>query len=256
MLRRTNYLAKKIRAFMELNEAESRYLDSLLEHAQDVVQETEIISQGEKSLECFVLLEGWAYRHKHLADGRRQVLGFLLPGDFVGLNEAMMGTSEVSVTTLTPSSVASFAMEKYLGLCKEFPRLGVAVTWTTAQEHAMLLERLVSLGRRSAYERLSHILLETFHRLRLLGLAEGRSFDTPLTQELLADALGLTSVHVSRTFKRLSAEALVAMDRGKIIIPDVDSLARAVKFDSEYLVRDGEPYDAGDTPVIYDVRPR
>lgn len=196
----------------------------------------DIVRSGTANGGIHLVRDGWCCRYRILPDGRRHILGFHLPGDLVGLDTVYMASSPNAVTTLTQTSVSTVSSAALLGLCREAPAVGQAMLSEMARESTLANERMVSLGRRTAYERLAHMLLELCLRLKREYGAEAHEFQIPLTASLLADAAGLTPVHVNRTLRRLQDEGLVAVEndrRMNIRLADFDGLAQASRFDTD-----------------------
>jgi CRP-like cAMP-binding protein len=152
----------------------------------------------------YTLLVGWAFRFRTLASGARQILNFLLPGDFIGLQEKLGAAATHGVELLTEGVLCHFPASQLFDLYKVHPRLGFDVTWLAAHEELIVDENLVSVGQRTAMQRVSMLLMHLFKRADSLGLrhADG-SIDFPLTQRHVADALGMSLVHTHRTLRSL-----------------------------------------------------
>ncbi|RDV04028.1 Crp/Fnr family transcriptional regulator [Undibacter mobilis] len=163
------------------------------------------LHEGSRSEHLYTVLEGWAFRYKTLDDGRRQILNFALPADMVGLQGAVMEEMEHSVEALTPLTLCVLPRRRLYELYSQYPTLAFDITWLAAREEQMLEQHLVSIGRRSALERVAFVLLHIYGRARELGLARDNIVAFPLTQQHLADALGLSLVHTNKTLKRLIA---------------------------------------------------
>ena len=167
------------------------------------------LHEGSRSDHLYTVLDGWAFRYKMLDDGRRQVLNFALPADMVGLQGAVMKEMEHSVEALTPLTLCVFPRARLYELYSQFPTLAFDITWLAAREEQMLEEHLVSIGRRSALERLGYVLLNLYSRARELQMVQNNTVQFPFTQQHLADALGLSLVHTNKTLKRLLATKTV-----------------------------------------------
>ena len=185
----------------------------------------------------FIVKEGWAIRHKDLADGRRQILDFVLPGDLVGIEAKIQPIADHTVTTLTDLRVSPLQFRDLDALLDLHPRLAMALVWVGARQMAVFSEHILSLGRRSASERIAHLILEIWRRLRLRGLASGQTFEMPVTQAVMADALGLSNVHVNRSLRSLEKRGLVVKRREKVEILDLGALALEAQFDAQYLAQ-------------------
>src|SRR5262249_12346070 len=156
----------------------------------------------------FLITEGIAIRFRMLRKGQRQILNFLIPGDFVGITSCRYENALSSIRTLTHCRMSSISLTKLTGLMDSHPRLAAKLFWSFAAEAAILSEHLVAVGRRSATERIAHLLLELFTRMQLVGLADERSFCLPLTQEMIGDALGLSIPYVNRVLQQLRRDGL------------------------------------------------
>ena len=199
-----------------------------------------IYRQGEPFKEVYTLYDGWAYLYQHLPDGGRQILTFLLPGDFFGF-QADMGDGERihSAQAITGVTLCVFPRPDLMRMFREHVDLGIRLIWMSAQDEAIAYEHLASLGRRTAKECIAHLLLEIFHRVRARQ-PDPEALDTidfPLTQGLIADACGLTHIHVSRTLKSLQDESLVRCKGGKLHIPDPERLARFANYSQGVFIK-------------------
>lgn len=182
---------------------------------------------------CFVV-DGWACRFKTTRDGGRQIVTLMVPGDAANLDSLLFARLDYGVRALTETTVLSLSRQHALALAAKHPGIARAFTWLALVENATLSQWALSLGRHSAQQRLAHLFCEL--SVRADEHADGRSsFELPLTQEQIADALGLTAVHVNRTLRQLRAEGLVVMGGRSITIPDVARLRRVGDFDPAYL---------------------
>jgi CRP-like cAMP-binding protein len=184
----------------------------------------ELIAEGEPLRDRRALLSGWACRQRILSDGRRQTLGFLLPGDLIGVchhSNPLASTSILAITDVIMCPAPTAAPES--GLAEAYAR-------SAALEEHYFLSHITRLGRLDASERLADWLLETQERLALVGLPASDQFPLPLTQEMLADALGLTSVHVNRTLQAMRRDDLLTLRGGMISFSDRDRLEKMVDY--------------------------
>jgi CRP-like cAMP-binding protein len=198
-------------------------------------KDKDIVVAGKHYEALFVNHDGWLLRYKILHNGDRQILDFILPGQIFGLQACLFKTSLYSVATITEASLSSIPLDAIDRVFERTPTLAKALFWSALCESAIVAEHLIDTGRRSAYERVSHLLLELFVRLKLTGLTDNLSFDMPLTQELIGGALGLTTVHVNRTFRSLREDKLIAIDGKCVTILDFDALSLLSDFDNSYL---------------------
>jgi CRP-like cAMP-binding protein len=220
-----------------LTASESAFLLALQSSAHAIRRGHEIIAQGRNYNGVFVLLEGFGLRYKVLTDGRRQVFHVALPGDLVGFPACFFERALYSVTALTKVSACLVSFADMAELFRSFPRLAIALFRAGAGETAMYGEHLAGVGRRGAYDRVAHFVLEMATRLRAIGIGDGIEFSMPLTQEQIADVVGLSAPHVNRMLRRLREEGLIDMDGMQIKLRDREALAALADFDDSYLIR-------------------
>lgn len=194
-----------------------------------------IMSEGESPRAVRLLAQGWAYRFKDLPDGRRQIVGLLLPGDFFDLGARLVEQMDHSVAALTPIAYYAIPSDVIGRLARDHPRIADALARHEHVSASIHREWLLNLGRRSAFERLAHLFLEIFMRLRANGIACPAECDCPLTQNDLADATGVTSVHLNRTMQELRREGLVELRSKRLFIRDYERLAQVAMFNPNYL---------------------
>ncbi len=208
----------------------------LLSHNEVVFgRHDEIIAEGDPYEYVYLLHSGWVVRSKILETGQRQIVNFALPGDFLCFNAAFFLNADYHLTAQTEVHAAVIPIHGFSDMLATHSRLSLILSWTNAREESLLSERLVSLGRRSAKERMAHLFCELWRRLELLDLTDGNRFPLPITQEDLGDTLGLSAVHVNRTLRKLRDEQLIAPTPHHIRILDKAGLERAAGFDEGYL---------------------
>lgn len=183
----------------------------------------------------YVNHDGWLARYKILHNGSRQIMDFILPGQVFGLQACLFKRALYSVISITESTLSAIPFNLVDNVFDRNLALAKALFWSAAYETAILGEHLIDAARRSAYERVSHLLLELFVRLKLVHSTHDMTFSIPLTQELIADALGLTTVHVNRTLRALREDKLVAMDGHSVTILDFKALSLLSDFENSYL---------------------
>lgn len=213
-------LARKLNAFVPLSEGELNCLRELQSAPVHVPRGKGIVHEGQTGHKVYSLQDGWACSYKILPDGGRQIITFPLPGDCVGLRSVLLRTSDHSFSALTDAVVSSIDASRITRIFNDFPRLGAAILWTASRDEAMVVEHLVSIGRRSAVERTAHFFVELCERLRLVGLVSNDSFFCPLNQYVLADALGLSAIHVNRVLRQLRELSLLTIRAREVIIHD------------------------------------
>jgi CRP-like cAMP-binding protein len=234
-------LVGKLASYLALSAAEVAYLRTLHEPKRKFARHREIIIAGHRYDHLFILIKGFVSRYKILPDGKRQVLNLGLPGDFIGFPSCLFEVAVNSVSSLTEVEVSSVPFTTLFALINQFPRVGAAKFWSTACDVAVQGEHLVDLGRRSAYERLAHLLLELLVRLRAVGHAGELTYKLPLTQELMADVLGLSGPHLNRMVRCLREEGLATVENQNVVIHDLVSLVSLAGFEESYLRPCGIP---------------
>lgn len=198
---------------------------------------TTVLMEGANAPQLYTVLRGMGLRSKTLGDGQRQVLNFALPGDFLGLQAAIMDEMNYSVEAVTPMRLCVFRRPDIWDLYKRFPRRAFDLTWLAAVEERFLGEALAALGQRTARERTAWALVTLYDRLRRLGLENGsEGVPFPFRQQDLADALGLSLVHTNKTLAALRGEQLLSLRNGWLRIPDAKRVAEACDIDIESTV--------------------
>ncbi len=228
-------LVRKLNMLMPLTEGERATLACLESAIRRIPARGALFVQGEPFGRVFVVRDGWAMRFRTLSDGRRQITNFAIPGDIIGLYANLLEVADHSVGALTDVEVAEFAPDAVTALFRDHPRLALAFAWCGAREEAILSEKVACLGRRTAHERMAHLLLELLRRLQAVRMAEDDRFLLPISQEILADTLGLSVVHVNRTLSRLRSEGLIEMDGQCLYLKNIEGLTEAADFDDLYL---------------------
>ncbi|MCW1931025.1 Crp/Fnr family transcriptional regulator [Pararhodobacter zhoushanensis] len=232
-------LARKLGAFVALSAVELAVLDALHKRRRTFVAGRDLVHQGQSDQAAYILASGWACSYKILRDGERQIVDFQIPGDFLGLRSVLLHTADHSIEPITDIEVCEVHASDLLGAFTRTPRLATAVLWAASRDEAMVVEHLVGIGRRHAAERMAHFLLELGSRLSLVGLATKAGYACPLTQYLLADALGLSAVHVNRVLRQLRETGLLTFRDGYVTYDDYDRLLDFAGFDPVYLDHTG-----------------
>jgi len=195
---------------------------------------TEIIRAGQDSAELYTLYSGWAFRFKNLPDGRRQILNFLLPGDLLGLQAAVFDVAQHGIEALTEVELCLLPRHKVWELFGKMPELAFDVTWLGAREESHVDENLLSTGRRTAAERIAALIVILYKRADALGLVADKTFVFPLSQQHIADALGLSLVHTNKTLARLRRMGMYTQTNGSLTLTNPRVLERiAQHFDAE-----------------------
>lgn len=238
-------LQRKLDIFYPLNATEDAAVSSLGCEIKLLPRGATVVEEGAELDRVYVVQDGWAMRYKMLSDGRRQVLSFILPGDFIALEATLFTESDYAVSALTDLEVVKIDPVNLLKVLGQHPQVALAIAWCAAREEAVMSEHFLSVGRRNAYESMAHLLVELWRRLQILGFNENHGYRLPVTQAIIADALGLSQVHVNRTMKRLERDNLIeihAQLARAVSILDLTGLEAAAGFQDNYLHFTEMPY--------------
>ncbi len=200
----------------------------------------DLACEGDRSDMVRMFLSGWACRYKALEDGRRQIVGFVLPGDTCDAFAYLFSKMDHSVAALTPVVYSELDHDAFEQLMSANESVAEALLCETVVAKAIQREWAINLGRRDALERVAHIICELFERLKVVGLAQGNSFAFPVTQMDLADATGLSTVHLNRTLQELRASGLITLRDRTLTIRDLHALRNTAMFNPNYLHLDGK----------------
>jgi CRP-like cAMP-binding protein len=195
----------------------------------------DIISEGDRPNEVHLLSSGFACRYKLLRGGTRQIMGFLIPGDFCDLRALLLGRMDHAVGALGGCDVMIIPHPRLFEQMEKQPRVLYALWRETMLDAAICRQWLTNVGRRDAYARLAHLFCEVWYRLQAQGLAHDHAFDFRVTQSELADALGLSVVHVNRTIQQMRAEGLIGLQSHSVTLLDLLRLQEVAEFDPDYL---------------------
>lgn len=232
-------LINKLRCYIDLDESEWSALRALPEKLIELDTGHEIVHEGQSHHSAFILLNGWVSSYKVLPDGGRQIIDFQVPGDFLGLRSLLLRTSDHSFEAITAITVAEVSSRKMFDTFNKAPRLASAVLWAASRDEAMVVEHLINVGRRTAIARTAHFLLELGVRLRLVGVGSKEGYPCPLSQYLLADALGLSAIHVNRVLRQLRERKLLTFQNKRVRFDNFEKLVELAEFQTAYLDQDG-----------------
>jgi CRP-like cAMP-binding protein len=233
---RDGVLLRRLEEFIPLTDGDRAELMRLCVQPTHTIQpRRDLIREGDAPRSVYLILEGWACHHRTLEDGRRQIVDFAVPGDLCDLNLFILDRMDHSITAITRLRVAEIGREVLHGIITSCPNITAALWWQELVSKSIHREWIVNVGQRSAQERIAHLFCEMYLRLESVGLTQGFSCDFPATQTDLADATGLTPVHVNRTIQELRRQGLVVLERQKLTIPDMSALQRVALFNPEYL---------------------
>ena len=229
-------LVRKLENFTRLSPEERRTLDRLADlPGPRIAPRHDLISEGQQPSGVYLILEGWACRWKALADARRQILSLCLPGDLCDGNGFLPRAMDHSIGALTRLRVAEIPRDMLESAMRSSDRIMRALWWSEMVALSVQREWTLNVGQRNAFERIGHMLYETFVLLEAVQLTRGNSCEFPLVQQDLGDATGLTSVHVNRTLQELRREGLIILEGRRLTIPNPAALRQAAGFNPAYL---------------------
>lgn len=237
----TNPLIEKLTRRDIVSDSELAALAEVLDPPRKVDAHVDIVLEHAYTEHSILLLEGFTARYSTLADGRRQITEINVAGDFVDLHSLLMKQMDHGVVTLCPCVIAHAPHSRLRRLTEEHAHLTRLLWLDTIVDAAIHRQWLVAMGRRSGLGHLAHLVCELFTRLSAVGLTEGQTFNLPLTQTVLSDALGLSTVHVNRLIAELRREGLVRWSNPQVEILDWPRLSQIAEFDPTYLRLHSQP---------------
>lgn len=228
-------MARKLRQYCPLSEEDAAAVLALPHRVLKFRPQEYIVREGDRPQHSCLILSGFAFRHKVAGNGGRQIFSIHMKGDVADLQNSLLRIADHNLQALTHVEAALIPVEAIQDISFERPVLGRALWYETLVDSSIFREWTLNVGRRNARSRTAHLLCEFSYRLRAAGLGDHDSYELPMTQEQLADALALTSVHVSRTLKGLEEEGLIARTNRTVRIHDRQRLAQVGDFDATYL---------------------
>lgn len=232
-------LTRKLSAFVALSSKELAVLERLHQRRRSFVAGRDLVHQGQTDQAAYILASGWVCSYKLQPDGTRQIVDFQIAGDFLGLRSVLLRTSDHSFEPIVDIQAVEVLASDLLDAFEQTPRLATAILWAASRDEAMVVEHLVGMGQRDAEARMAHLLLELGAKLALVGLGSKDGYDCPLTQYHLADALGLSAVHINRVLRKLREDGLATFRNGRVTFDDFDRLAALADFDPAYMDHTG-----------------
>lgn len=238
-----NLLVRKLEAFQTLSQDDKRLIEAHTSRTRVVEAKQDIISEGDAPDNVHLILSGFACRYKIVESGTRQIVAYLVPGDFCDLHVFILKAMDHSIGTLSRCRVVDIPRQAILDMTDR-PLLGRALWWATLVDEAVLREWIVNMGARPAEERVAHLLCELLLRLDIVGLVQGGSYELPITQSDLADTMGLSVVHVNRMLQNLREQGLITLKSKTLVVKDAGRLMQISGFDPNYLhLGGGRPDD-------------
>ncbi|POR41817.1 Crp/Fnr family transcriptional regulator [Methylobacterium sp. V23] len=228
-------LIRKLDNFISLAEADRAALVGLTEYVRRIERHTVLAEQDSVPDHALIVFAGFASRYKRRASGRRQILAYLIPGDLCDYGALHGYALDHTIETLTDCRIARIPRAAYLDLLGQHPRIALALQHAKLAQQATAREWMANIGMRSGLERMAHLFCELLERLGSIGQVTAGQFDMPLTQTDLADALGLSSVHVNRVLQALRREGLIAWRGGRLCVLAPRQLRELAEFEAGYL---------------------
>ncbi|SDA30100.1 cAMP-binding domain of CRP or a regulatory subunit of cAMP-dependent protein kinases [Methylobacterium sp. UNC378MF] len=231
----SNPLIRKLESLTSLSDADRSVLARISAGTRRVGPGTDLVREGDAPAGVFLVMDGIAYRHKLRANGARQIMAYLVPGDLCDLDVALLREMDHTITTFSACKVVRLTPETVEDLLENHRSIARALRLSQLVDEATAREWLVNLGRRPARERIAHLFCELFVRMRAAGVAGQDGYALPITQVDLADTTGLTSVHVNRTLRDLRREGLIELRSGRLTILNLPGLRATAEFRANYL---------------------
>jgi CRP-like cAMP-binding protein len=228
-------LIKRLRISSGISDEDVSEIHALPISVRQLPAEHHVVSDGQRCTECCLVADGFCARSKTIANGKRQILSIHIPGEIPDLMSLFLHVMDHDLITLTPCTMGFINHETLQKLHRRKPNVAEIFWRDTLIDAAMFREWIVNVGQRPAPARLAHVMTELRERLKLIGRAEGNSFEMPLTQEQIGDALGITAVHANRVIRQLRDEGIVEFNRGRVTVLGETKFRELAGFDGRYL---------------------
>ena len=228
-------LVRKLASIADLTQEERDAIGAVPMQVKEIPARQDIVRMGDRPTQCCVVLAGFAFRYKLVGDGKRQILAFHVPGDIPDLQSLHLAVLDHNLAALTPLTAGFITHDAIHDLNARFPRVAGALWRDTLADAALLRERIVSIGQRDGLSRTAHFLCEMFRRLGAVGLATQTAMGLPITQVEIADALGMSFVHINRMLRELRERRLVTLQGQKVLVENWAELEALAEFDPAYL---------------------
>jgi CRP-like cAMP-binding protein len=232
-----NRFVAKLSGFGALSPKDMDALTRATSKKREVEAKHDLIREGDRPGPVFVMLDGWACRYKILPSGLRQILGYLMPGDSCDLHIGLLAEMDHSIQTITPATYATIERSDMDEILDEHPAIARAIYIAQLVDEGTMRAWITSMGRRASIERVAHLMCELYIRARNIGLTNESSFALPLSQAMLADSLGMTTVHMNRVLKDLRLRNAMTLKRSSLELSDIPMLIQIAGFYDNYLHR-------------------
>ena len=233
----SNPFIQKLESFVSLDPDVVSEIEAAMSSVNIYAAKQDLIREGDKTGPVFIVLEGWVCRYKILPNGSRQIIAFLVPGDACDLHTDLVQEMDHSIQAVTKARVAVISRERMRELLDQHLSFANAMYISQLVDEGTMRAWIVSMGRRTSIERVAHLICELYLRMHQIGVSDDAKLELPLSQVVLADALGMTPVHINRILKELKLKGTMELNRGKLIIADAIHLVRIAGFDENYLHR-------------------
>ena len=231
-------LIKKLESHSTLTDSDREAIRSISYTTRSIDHGSYLIREADRPLHCSILLSGFVFRHKVTGQGERQILAIHMPGEFLDLLNIFLDHADHNVQALTRVEAAIIPRAAIHELAHQSPTLTRAMWTDTLIDASIFREWVVNVGRRDSISRIAHLLCEFALRLEAAGLGSGDAYELPMTQEQIADSVGLTPVHVNRVLKELTQRGLISRNKRAVVIPDWEQLRQIGDFSARYLHMD------------------
>ena len=228
-------MVRKLSQWRPLDQADSEAILALPHRILNFRAQEYIVREGDEPKHSCLILSGFAFRQKVAGNGGRQIVSIHMKGDLADLQNSLLGVADHSLQALTHVEAAMISVDAIQNLAFDRPAIGRALWYETLVDASIFREWVLNVGRRDARTRLAHLLCEFALRMEAQGLIDGGGFELPITQEQLADAVGLTPVHVNRTLKSLEADGLITRNKRNIVFPSWERMRDVGDFNPRYL---------------------
>ncbi len=223
---------RELDVFKDRNRSEVTFIERFKDGERVAPAGTTIVKEGMNNERLFTVLSGWVFRYRTLEGSRRQIINYGLPGDFLGLQATIDDVMSHGIETLTDVTLCHFDRDKLWSLYVDHPRLAYDMTWIAARQERSFEEQLLTLGQRTAFERIAYLLWHLFDRARDVGLVVDNTVTLPIRQQHIADTLGLSLVHTNKTLQKIREDGAIDIHDRAMHVRDEARLIRLGRIDT------------------------